>query len=55
MMLMIAESFTGADGWSPLYVARENVLPNYSSWLLPHDAPYKDNLDKVLSRIIEVS
>ncbi|XP_050706694.1 glutamate receptor 2-like [Eriocheir sinensis] len=52
-LLEIAERFTEADGSTPLYVARENVIPNYAAWMMPHDAPYKSDVDQGLLRIIE--
>lgn len=54
MELQIAKSYSAQDGSTLLYVAKENVLPNYASWLVPHGAPYKDNFNLVLVRIIEV-
>ncbi|XP_071516179.1 ionotropic receptor 93a-like [Panulirus ornatus] len=51
--LYIAEHFTSGDGWTPLYVAKENVIPNYAAWMMPHDAPYKENVDRSLLRLIE--
>ena len=54
MELQITESYSAKDGSTSLYVAKENVLPNYASWLVPHGAPYKDNFNLVLVRLIEV-
>ncbi|KAK7076227.1 hypothetical protein SK128_028322 [Halocaridina rubra] len=51
--LQIAEHFTKADGNSELYVGREGVLPGMNAWPIPHDAPYKENFDKVINAIIE--
>ncbi|XP_071521425.1 ionotropic receptor 93a-like isoform X2 [Panulirus ornatus] len=53
MELMIAQHHTMADGSSPIYVARHNVLPNFSAWMLPFDAPFKADFDRCLARIME--
>nr|XP_053654751.1 ionotropic receptor 21a-like [Cherax quadricarinatus] len=53
MELYIAEYFTRPDGSTPIYVAKENVIPNYAAYMTPHDAPYKHSLDYWLLRIIE--
>ncbi|KAK4293317.1 hypothetical protein Pmani_033977 [Petrolisthes manimaculis] len=53
MQLAIAEHYADLWGDTDLYVAKENVLPNYAAWFVPHDAPYKHSLDIVLARIIE--
>ncbi|KAK3864840.1 hypothetical protein Pcinc_029503 [Petrolisthes cinctipes] len=53
MQLAIAEHYSDLWGDTDLYVAKENVLPNYAAWFVPHDAPYKHSLDLVLARIIE--
>ncbi|XP_063868156.1 ionotropic receptor 21a-like [Scylla paramamosain] len=52
-MLHIAEYFTNPDGSTRLYVARQNVIPNYAGWMMPHDAPYKQDVDRSLLRVIE--
>lgn len=52
--LMIAKHFSRRDGTSNFYVAKENVIPNYAAWMLPHDAPYKPQVDRSLLRVIEV-
>ena len=54
-MLQIAEYFTNPDGSTRLYVARQNVIPNYAGWMMPHDAPYKQDVDRSLLRVIEVT
>ncbi|XP_069960126.1 ionotropic receptor 21a-like [Cherax quadricarinatus] len=51
--LVIAESFTDADGETALYVGREGVLPGFNAWPIPHDAPYKDAFDRVINVVIE--
>lgn len=52
--LEIASKFTRTDGSSSLYVARESVFPGLSAWPVPHDAPYKPVLDRVIIAIKEV-
>ena len=54
MEIQIAKSYSAQDGSTPLYVAKENVMPNYASWLVPPGAPYKDNINHVLVMLIEV-
>ncbi|KAG7178056.1 Ionotropic receptor 21a-like 8, partial [Homarus americanus] len=51
--LVIAERFTQAGGTSRLYLGRENVFSGMSAWPLPHDAPYKPQLDFSIRAIIE--
>ncbi|XP_071526955.1 ionotropic receptor 21a-like [Panulirus ornatus] len=53
MANMIAEHFTRADGSTQLYLGREPVIPQPSGWPIPHDAPYKPQLDRCLMAIIE--
>ncbi|KAK3877638.1 hypothetical protein Pcinc_017653 [Petrolisthes cinctipes] len=45
LRLMLGRHYTDATGWSPLYVAREYMVPGYSAWLLQRDAPYKHAID----------
>lgn len=52
--LEIARRFTRADGSSSLYLARESVFPALSAWPVPHDAPYKPVLDRIILAIKEV-
>lgn len=49
----IASHFTNADGQSKLYVAKENVMPGYAAWMVPHDAPYRDNINRILMPVFE--
>ncbi|XP_071536168.1 ionotropic receptor 21a-like [Panulirus ornatus] len=49
----IAEHFTGADGNSLMYFGRESIDPGASAWPLPHDAPYKRQLDAVMMTVNE--
>ncbi|XP_071527032.1 ionotropic receptor 93a-like [Panulirus ornatus] len=53
MANMIAEHFTQVDGTTPLYLAQESIFPGPSGWPIPHDAPYKPQLDRCLISIIE--
>ncbi|XP_071533875.1 uncharacterized protein [Panulirus ornatus] len=48
MELMITEHFTNGDGSTPLYVARQNIMPGYCGWPLAKDAPFKENLDRYI-------
>ncbi|XP_037781895.1 uncharacterized protein LOC119578372 [Penaeus monodon] len=50
---MIAEHFSDARGEAQLYVGRQSVLPGLAGWPIPHDAPYKPQLDRLMMRIIE--
>ncbi|MPC52164.1 hypothetical protein E2C01_046026 [Portunus trituberculatus] len=50
----IADKFTGMDGISRLYVGRETLYPGASGWPIPHDAPYKAQLDHWIMATIEV-
>ncbi|KAK8392554.1 hypothetical protein O3P69_014746 [Scylla paramamosain] len=52
---MIAKHFTERDGSTRLYVGREQVLPAFLGWLLPHDAPYKTEIDQWLMTVVEDS
>lgn len=51
---VIAESFTKADGSTLFYMGRESVFPGPSGWPVPHDAPYKAELDRWIMAAIEV-
>ena len=51
---VVAESFTETDGNSRLYLGRESVFPGPSGWPVPHDAPYKADLDRWIMAVIEV-
>ncbi|KAK7072392.1 hypothetical protein SK128_002423 [Halocaridina rubra] len=51
--LVIAEQFTKADGSTDLYLGRESIFPGLSAWPIPHDAPYKYELDRCILAIIE--
>ncbi|MPC31305.1 hypothetical protein E2C01_024591 [Portunus trituberculatus] len=49
----IAEWFTLPDGNELLYVGKEDIVPGGSGWPLPHDAPYRDAIDRHLMGVIE--
>ncbi|KAK8397753.1 hypothetical protein O3P69_004504 [Scylla paramamosain] len=49
----IAEKFTEVDGTSRLYVGRETLYPGASGWPIPHDAPYKPQLDRWITVPLE--
>nr|XP_045607000.1 uncharacterized protein LOC123763726 [Procambarus clarkii] len=49
----IVEHFTRVDGYSPLYIGREMIVPSPTAWPLPHDAPYKHTLDHYIIAITE--
>ncbi|XP_042873752.1 ionotropic receptor 93a-like [Penaeus japonicus] len=51
--LVVAEEFTEADGSTRLYFGRESVFPGLSAWPIPHDAPYKQQLDRCIMAIKE--
>ncbi|KAK7083239.1 hypothetical protein SK128_001425 [Halocaridina rubra] len=53
LRLDIAEHFTNVDGSSPLYIGRESVMPGLAAWPIPHDSPYKTQLDRCISRVVE--
>ncbi|XP_042233807.1 uncharacterized protein LOC121873993 [Homarus americanus] len=50
---MIADHFTRVDSSTQLYIGRESVLPGLGAWPIPHDAPYKPQLDKLILYIVE--
>ncbi|XP_071533862.1 ionotropic receptor 21a-like [Panulirus ornatus] len=50
---MIADHFTRSDGSTQLYIGRESVLPGIAAWPIPHDAPYKPQVDHLMMRVIE--
>ncbi|XP_047482680.1 uncharacterized protein LOC125034746 [Penaeus chinensis] len=51
--LNIAESFTRRDGTSELYVVRESAIPGMAAWPIPHDSPFKKNLDFCIRASLE--
>lgn len=52
--LRIAERFTRADGTEMLYIGQDSIMPGQAAWPLPHDAPYRPVIDRLLMAIIEV-
>ncbi|KAK4322655.1 hypothetical protein Pmani_006632 [Petrolisthes manimaculis] len=53
--LSLAENYTNPDGTTDYYIARGTAIPTYGAWFIPHDAPYKDNIDSLLFRMIELT
>ncbi|XP_063886435.1 ionotropic receptor 21a-like [Scylla paramamosain] len=49
----IADKFTEVDGTSRLYVGRDTLDPAASGWPIPHDAPYKSQLDRWIMAPVE--
>ncbi|XP_068201562.1 ionotropic receptor 21a-like [Palaemon carinicauda] len=49
----IAKEFSNPDGSTKLYVGRESILPGISAWPIPHDAPYRQQIDRVMMSVIE--
>lgn len=54
MEQMTARHFTLPDGNTQLYVGRESILPGISAWPIPHDAPYRYQLDRLMMVVVEV-
>ncbi|XP_042860396.1 ionotropic receptor 21a-like [Penaeus japonicus] len=52
-LLHIAQQFTNADGTTRLYIGRESIIPGQSAWPLPHDAPYRPQVDRCIMAVIE--
>ncbi|XP_053641789.2 ionotropic receptor 21a-like [Cherax quadricarinatus] len=50
---MIADYYTQVDGSTKLYIGRESIVPGPGAWPIPHDAPYKPQLDKLIMYITE--
>nr|XP_045612753.1 glutamate receptor-like [Procambarus clarkii] len=53
LMQAIADYYTRVDGRTLLYIGRESVLSSRGAWPIPHDAPYKPQLDRIMMFIIE--
>ncbi|XP_063886458.1 ionotropic receptor 93a-like [Scylla paramamosain] len=49
----ILDEFTEADGSTRLYVSRGSVFPSPCGWPIPHDAPYKAQLDRLIVATLE--
>nr|XP_053641793.1 uncharacterized protein LOC128695317 [Cherax quadricarinatus] len=50
---MIADYFTLLDGSTKLYIGRENIISGLHAWPVPHDAPYRLQLDRLMMSIID--
>ncbi|XP_063875872.1 uncharacterized protein LOC135108640 isoform X2 [Scylla paramamosain] len=48
MKALIAEHFTNQRGFTPLYVARDNILAGYCGWPLAPNTPFKTHLDRYI-------
>lgn len=55
LQLMVAKHFTEMDGTSPIYIGKSPVITYSLAWPIPHDAPYKYALDKIITSIVEVN
>nr|XP_045612750.1 uncharacterized protein LOC123767218 [Procambarus clarkii] len=53
LMQAIADHYTRVDGRTLLYIGRESVFSSRGAWPIPHDAPYKPQLDRIMMFIIE--
>ncbi|KAK8397742.1 hypothetical protein O3P69_004493 [Scylla paramamosain] len=49
----ILDEFTEADGSTRLYVSRGSVFSTPCGWPIPHDAPYKAQLNWLIVAILE--
>lgn len=52
---VIAENFTRPDGSTDLYVGRGYIMPAMAAWPIPHDAPYRPQIERCMMAVIEVS
>ncbi|XP_071527026.1 ionotropic receptor 93a-like [Panulirus ornatus] len=50
---VIAENFTQPDGSTDLYVGREYIMPAMAAWPIPHDAPYRPQIERCMMAVIE--
>ncbi|XP_069190872.1 uncharacterized protein [Procambarus clarkii] len=50
---MLADHFMSVDGSTKLYIGRQSVLPGLGAWPIPHDAPYKPQLDTIMMSVVE--
>ncbi|KAG0700927.1 hypothetical protein GWK47_025433 [Chionoecetes opilio] len=48
MKVIIAEEFTSQEGFTPLYVARQNILPGYCGFPLAPNSPFKANFNHLI-------
>ncbi|KAK4325666.1 hypothetical protein Pmani_003759 [Petrolisthes manimaculis] len=49
----VVEGFTDVDGNTELYLGQETLFPGQAGWPIPHDAPFKHNLDRCIMASIE--
>lgn len=54
MATLIARHFLQADGGAKIYLGRESVSRTLTAWPLPHDAPYKRQVDAFMVAVLEV-
>lgn len=50
----IADHFTMEDGTTRLYIGREKFMSGRSGWPIQHDAPYKPQVDRHITSVVEV-
>ncbi|XP_071527025.1 ionotropic receptor 93a-like [Panulirus ornatus] len=50
---IIAEEFSQPDGTTDLYIGRQHVTPGLAAWIIPHDAPYRLQLNRCIMAVIE--
>ncbi|XP_037797032.1 uncharacterized protein LOC119592274 [Penaeus monodon] len=49
----IAQDFTDVNGQTKLYIGKNPIFPSPAAWPVPHDAPYKPQLDRYLMMFVE--
>lgn len=54
MATLIARHFLEADGNAEIYLGRESVSRTLTAWPLPHDAPFKRQVDTIMVAVLEV-
>ncbi|XP_047480146.1 uncharacterized protein LOC125032806 [Penaeus chinensis] len=50
---VIASNFSSASGGATLYTGKGIVYTSPAGWIVPHDAPYKRQLDRLLTPFVE--
>ncbi|KAK7073922.1 hypothetical protein SK128_008435 [Halocaridina rubra] len=53
LKLIILKEFTGVSGESQLYISKDYLMPSYLAWPIPHDAPFKPELDALMNSVVE--
>ncbi|XP_063884802.1 ionotropic receptor 93a-like [Scylla paramamosain] len=53
MATIIARHFIMADGSAQIYLGRESVSRTLTAWPLPHDAPFKRQVDAIMVTVLE--